>query len=295
MKRTKRSYFLAPTFEWQPGTGPVALGRIITDPFDAESCINAHCVVPVPKAISIVPHTKSGFQIKDERSRGGLVGLFAQFLSFTGIGGDFSFSKDESKSTAYKLKELRTTSFEPETEPNYLQQCLDIPTVKRRITQSRANLYLIVAVATAVGAEYKRSESKSYQRNLKVGFDATPLGGPVQIGPEFAISKGKKDVMTFDGSDDFVFSYRLREIYYSEKSDSWSTRTYANKGAVYGIDSSSEGTASIEEHLLATEFQLEAGTGDDVGSQDFEDAEFCRLIDDDGEEVECLWRPPETA
>ena len=72
---------------------------------------------------------------------------------------------------------------------------------------------MIVGIKRVTGARVKNTVEMQRGVELKVALDGTVLtGAPVSIGPKVKYKTSGKDEMSFTGSTDFVFAFRLRKV-----------------------------------------------------------------------------------
>jgi hypothetical protein len=182
---------------------------------------------------------------------------------------------DSIEDGAYRVPTMDTYSIEP--TPAYVKA--SVASVSAEILKSGDNLYMITGVKIARGGEGSTRESNNVSTDTKVGVDATAAVAPVDAGAQVSYSKGAHNGQGFGSTGDFVFAYRVREIFY--KKGVLQTKEY-NKGAVLG-----EGTMIP---VGTSEGELELVIEDaEVGDDDIKfDGELYSFIDDDGEECEIV-------
>ncbi|KAK1842864.1 hypothetical protein CCHR01_14507 [Colletotrichum chrysophilum] len=108
---------------------------------------------------------------------------------------------------------LQTVQFVPTLD--YLEKCICMEPVKRYLMKSRNRkpVYVITGLKIAVGAEISSNHTRAIERSFGVEVDATAWGGvPVGVGPEFGIKTETKQKVEWEGTNDFVFAYRLRKV-----------------------------------------------------------------------------------
>lgn len=163
----------------------------------------------------------------------------------------------------------------------YLEQTvLGDPSVLAYLRASRLgrnSIYMITGVKIVRGAQVKETIERGFGGDTEVGVDATMVGVPVSVGPKLEASKENKREISFSGSSDFVFAYRLRKIRYREgkplKQDE-----YVN-GALLGRDEElGLGDAFPEFDIDMVEEDLSTDEGSRVDA----------VVDDDDEECVCV-------
>ncbi|KAJ5389010.1 uncharacterized protein N7496_000078 [Penicillium cataractarum] len=289
MAGTKKSYLLMPNFDC-PSNGPVALGQIITSPFDPESAINT--VSRLPPA-EIFHSSKTAFQTLIEKESSRNYGVWSRFLGLSILGGEAGFLSSRSNSSYMYISRLNTDYFNPTIE--YIEKSLRHPQTLKALSQQNfeKNIYMITGIKIAIGANMQSLSTKKQGMNLDIGVDLTTLGVPLQAGPKLEPSSAQREGTAFSNSTDFVFAYRLREIYYSQKRGLIKTANYT-KGAAYGLENDLS-TLKDGEHGAEFEDDVEIdGIADtDLGNNDLR--EFGRPLtavdEEDGVECECYSLP----
>jgi hypothetical protein len=291
-KRTvamKKSYLLMPDFDCPPN-GPVALGQIITSPLDPESAINTVSRIPPPETFR---SSKTAFETLIEKESSGQYGVWSQFLGLAMLGGEAGFNHSRSESSYMYVTQLDTEYITPTIE--YIEKSIRQPEALKALSQQNyeKNLYMVTGIKTAIGAKMKSISTKKKGMKLKIGADLTTLGIPVQAGPMLEPSNAHSEGTAFSNSTDFVFAYRLREIYYSQKSGVSKVKDYI-KGAAYGIENDS---STLGDNEYVAEFENDCDV-DGVADQDLSKGDVRELgqpwtaVDEEnGEECECYRLP----
>ncbi|KAJ5101434.1 hypothetical protein NUU61_003656 [Penicillium alfredii] len=266
-----------PNFDCPP-QGPVAVGRILTDPFNPESGINASCLNPP----NLLRSEKTGFETLISKESSGKFGLWTQFLSLSPLGGEAGFDHDRSESSYMYVARLETQYFVPTLD--FIEQSLRQPDISQTLSRQKyaKNLYMITGVKTAVGARMRALSSNGNGGTFKVGADLTTLGVPVQVGPILEHAHIHGEAAAFEDSTDFVFAYRLREIYYSQKHGVREIRDYT-KGAAYGLDDDRTPETKDVNHSMLDDFEVQGVAEEDLGQEDLrQDARTAVDDEDDG-------------
>jgi len=91
--------------------------------------------------------------------------------------------------------------------------------VQHAIRDSRftANLYLVVGVQIAHGAEYFRSRVRGSAVGAHFAADLAATGVPMTAGAGGEAGKSREEGAGGKIVDDFVFAYSLREVLYRRK------------------------------------------------------------------------------
>jgi hypothetical protein len=279
----KKTYFLAPNFDYAPDIS-IVLGQIWTDPADPGSCINAGKVLPFPESQAPNHTFKTDWEHEKKRQRGGLIGIWARFLQFVGLDAEASVNWDAKDESVHQFKTLDTYSVEP--VPDYYKRSVLIPEVQETIKSPENDyqipLYMITGVKIARGAGQSLLKSRELGVDAKFGVDGTSAGVPGAVGPKVTITSKDSDKISYKDSSDFVFAYRVREIYYEK--GVLKTKEH-NKGALYDKNIGEAKPPAQETNEYAVEV-----TG--LAKRDVEakavDLEAVGSIDDDDEECEIV-------
>ncbi|KAG4434253.1 hypothetical protein IFR05_010272 [Cadophora sp. M221] len=291
-----RTYFLVPTRDTPP-SGPIFLGSIIKSPRSPELSINGK-KSPLLSALEVNVTRLVDSSRQLTKSGKGKTGVWVEFLGGMGIGADISGNWDNIEQSTYKFAELITKTISPSLaeisaifNEAEVQQCL-------KDSRFRDNLYMITGIKIARGADVAVSKIRSRGGNLNFGIDTTPFGVPIQIGPDIEISKEVGQSFEEKHTEDFVFAYRLREIRYRKKvvEDQKEYRKGDLMGAGprknYESEHTEDNKKKGDEGKSLVELESEAeliglGSGDIDG--DAWDADTTSAIDEDGEEVHCVF------
>jgi hypothetical protein len=289
----KRSYILAPNFDCPP-EGPIAIGRIITDPFSPETCLNAGGPIPIPSSIRIHQTFKADWESSRLSDDHRLHGIWGQFLSVFGVGGDAGVGLNRLENTAIHAKRLETRFIEhTDGLDEWINKIMREPAVEKAIKRAKCekNLYLVVGVKIVSGASMTKADSKQIDVSVRLGAELSSIGAPgVQIGPEIAIFKKRDAKDSFEGSSDFVFAYRLKEIYYRKREGVWILKD-VNKGAAYSLDQPRNATENETSDFAEDDFELQGLAKGDVGESDLEIDPVEIIDEDDGSLCDCYWNP----
>lgn len=209
-------YYLTPILDVLPD-GPITLGSIISQPRLVSEPINDYPVSPGSMAEKVYLHTSANSGVTVDRNREGHGGIFADFLQCLGLGlnGNVDGKGSNKESEDWTFANLQTIWFTPSTE--YVRKSLEDRDVQDFIYENktwlgRTKLYMVVGVKVAYGATSTVSYIRNRQLGLHVGFDFTPLGVPINVGPDVGVQQDLKVTQTNGGGDPFVFAFRLRQV-----------------------------------------------------------------------------------
>ena len=130
---------------------------------------------------------------------------------------------------------MDTTTFVP-TE-DYVKRCIDNAGVRLFLETCRYRkpVYIITGIKIVSGAQGTTTSSRSVGGVVGAQVDGTVLSGglaPVGGGPEVRRGKETKNAVSWEGSTDFVFAYKVSEVRVSKSGEVKRERDYT-KGALY--------------------------------------------------------------
>ncbi|KAF3019350.1 hypothetical protein E8E14_010666 [Neopestalotiopsis sp. 37M] len=199
MANPQHFYFYAPTWDYPPD-GPIKLGNVLTS------------VGTPQRPLTCVPPGDSDAE------------------------GDNVFSTKKTDAE-YTKEKLRSGKFSILTK--FLSKCAEASGVRRYLEQTRHRkpVYIITGVKVVTGISASTESGRSTGANIGVEVDGTVWSGgavPIGGGPsvEHTVSSGAKT--RWDGSDDFVFAYRLSRVSVSKKTHQVASEEEYQKGAMLG-------------------------------------------------------------
>lgn len=263
----KRTYLRSPNDDYAPDNN-IQLGCVWRDPRDPGSFIGAP--LPVSDDIKINHNYKGAWTIDLGRESKGKIGFWTKIFQLP-VTAAARLNWNSAEDGAYTVPTMDTYSIEP--TPAYVEA--SVASVSEEIIKSGDNLYMITGVKIARGGKGSNKESTNFSTETNIGVDGSTAGVPVDVSEQVSYSRGAYNNQGFASTGDFVFAYRLREIFY--KKGVLKTKEF-NKGAVLGEDMTS--TNKDQEPVFVIE-EIE------VGDDDVEvDGEFYTFSDDDGEECD---------
>lgn len=247
------TYIPAPNWDIQADSDIVVLGRLIKDPTDPESKIPAYPITPS----TIYEGKKIDWQTTLDEIRSAKIGLWAQCMQY--LGGGMSFSKLKSKLEKHKFETLETSYFMPENE--YFDQVLLDPDVQAyfEVTGWRKPLYLITGIKIARGASASTETRTETSTHAELKFDGTMAAVPINVGPETDYDLTEARGVSYGGSTDYIFAYRLTRIKPNRWGEGSENQRFV-KGAVFG--SGEEEDAAVSQARDAFDFE-EVTVGDE--------------------------------
>jgi hypothetical protein len=236
----QKAYFLAPNFDYAPDK-LIRLGQIIYD-LKAPQSATSQPLEPRPE---IHYGYVDNWETEKIKCLKGSLGIWARVLAMIlGIGGDIAANIDNEDSSLWKFKKLETFFIEP--TPEYIEASMRVAAVENFVKENPdKSTFMVTGVKIARGAEVVQKKRRGGGGEASVGIDATMAGAPGSAGPKVSISTSTVNNVSFTGSSDFVFAYRLHKIYRRSTSGITIGKEY-DKGALYeeGAQSPSSGEAS---------------------------------------------------
>ncbi|KAK6352241.1 hypothetical protein TWF730_009072 [Orbilia blumenaviensis] len=268
----KKTYLRPPNDDYAPDTN-ICLGHVWRDPKDPGSFIGPP--LPIPWDIAINHTRKESCSIDLSHDSHVNVGFWAKVATLPITAGAFT-SCGTAKSSIYNIPTMDTYSIEP--TPEYVSASVG-PASAEDIRRG-CNFYMVTGVKIARGGSGLNTEYKTLGVGAAIGVDATAVGVPVEVGKEIGYLRGGDSSQSFGSTSDFVFAYRVREVFYSRKRV-LKTKQY-NKGAVMGAI---ETITPTDEEKVETQYVIEDA---EIGDDDFDfeiDGGGYPFVDDNGEEV----------
>ncbi|KAI4942295.1 hypothetical protein J4E86_010097 [Alternaria arbusti] len=210
----EKFYFLAPPDT--PAKGPIFLGGIIKTPKNADAPLN-NARMPIDQEKMPIYSTEDHAQsFSFSKQRDFSTSIWASFLRMIfGIGCDVQSETDNRESEEWKVKTLKTMSFNP--TPDYIRQSLDNSDVKKQVADDanwlgRTTVYMITGLKLAYGASSIVKYSKSKGLELRAGIDATTLAIPAEGGSNIGGAHIEQVHLSTEKKSPITLAFRIQEI-----------------------------------------------------------------------------------
>lgn len=278
---TRRSWFLAPrapNFDCSPD-GYLALGSLISDPYEPDCPIASGLPPPLPEDIHVERSPKKHWERVDERRREGKLGLWAHFVEL--VQGDAGANLERSGTNVYQFETLEINWFRP--SPKMIKDRLSIPEVATYTKQGifQPKIFMITAVMISRKPTLRKSKDRTWGLTLNAGADLAPVGAPgLSIGAEHAVSYSRHSETSAAESADFVYAYRLSEITY-KRNEEPKSKTY-NKGAAFSDD------ARTHRDEVSLELDIDSGHIVDVVASEHDLETILSHDDLDEQQCDCV-------
>ncbi|RDL37539.1 Uncharacterized protein BP5553_04972 [Venustampulla echinocandica] len=258
MPKLPKTWILLRSTEYQPN-GCLSLGQILLKPFEPSLPLLPEGPLPIPPSLIERSH-QSFSRISSSSSLSGSFGFWAS-IDLLPVQAELSGTRSASESWNWSFDRLESETIVPRLVD--VQAAMKREEIVRQINHRkfdfRKRLYMVTGIRVARGAKLSQSSSKSVGIDAKAGLDLVNLiGAPIAAGPKAGVKRGKDYETSFEGASDFVFAYRVCEVYYGK--DVY-VKPY-NKGDTLGVHGGMETQESSndedededeEEHCIIVE------------------------------------------
>jgi hypothetical protein len=215
MSRTYKRWIFTKSTEYRP-SGILRVGQILSDPFDPASALHPKGPLPIPDDVTAEDSELSGVTVSQASELSAQFGLWADLTGIAApVGARTEVSMRKAQSQDWTIEKLLSTIITPSNE--YVDASLrhgDVPATLKNVWLFKKRLYMLTGVRVVQGARMKSAEERSGSTKLSVQADATSLGAPVTVGTSTEITNKRSQDTAFEGATDFVFAYRLQQIFY---------------------------------------------------------------------------------
>lgn len=270
----KTVWFLPLTRD-HPFIAAMSLGDIIESPWKPEEPVN-HDPPPVIDPKRLRHREEKSWSWSRESERSTSAGLFASFLHFLGLGGEFGGGSDRVHANTYTVERMVTDEFLP--DQLYLEQCIRDPGVRSKFIgpARKSHIFMITGLKLAYGATIVKEIMKKKSVHAQFGVDATLAGVPLNAGPKGLWESGVTERSEANEAD-FVFGFKLRKLRY--RKGEVIHEEYDN-GPRYRVDEDS-GMGEYVEDLDAADFDVEDVEGTSSEAFQMRSKDILSLEDDE--------------
>lgn len=274
----KKTYFIAPGFDWPIETGPVQLGNIVLGLDKPHQPISSTSGA-VPNHYSTEQTDWHGF---NQKFLSGSATVYAQFLSTFGIDAEMGLQLAKTDTEIFKFDRLATKEFVPSKA--YVEERMKADSVQDEIKNNRIKAFMVTGLKLAYNPVMYHLLGGSKGAHAKILTDFTALGVPLKIGPDVGIESGKVKITSTRGGSDIVFAYQLTRIDYTVVKGTPVVKTAPLvKGAYMNTDGPPRAIGKME---VVEEVRVDGVFDENVKPVD---AVVKSVADDiDGQEVECV-------
>jgi hypothetical protein len=282
---TTKTYILVPHHDF-PADGPIVLGSIIADLRDPGDSLNKESIVEISSRYT---SHKKDWEHTIELIRDGRTGVWAQYLSLLGLGGNFGASFDARTTDHYRIKDLETTYFSPTQA--YVEEAVNKPDVRSYLKGSRyAPVYMITGVKIARGPGSEIISKRSLGREGHAHFGLSVAGSPLALDAgNMMLHQAGADNTSFGGSSDFVIGFRLAKISFHENAEGVRVpkQQMHTGGAMLGVKEGQTRGESSSTITAKVKFDGDEAVADDLREEDL----ITAIDEDDDQECRCFVVP----
>ncbi|OQE06987.1 hypothetical protein PENVUL_c015G01755 [Penicillium vulpinum] len=210
------TYILSPNFHFKPGTGPIALGNIISDPLRPHRALTTVDTETLQENYPRVEKfTDYEWRITRGDNRDVSISLWAEFLQT--VSGKISGGRSSDVQSNYTMESLETMYFVDDPPLEEIQERLKVPRVQAvtratRIPGFRTPVYMVTGVMIAKGFTADMEKKKSRNKGIDFSGNAPSPIGQVGAGVNLTTSTSFEEADKWRAGEEFVFAYQLLKI-----------------------------------------------------------------------------------
>ncbi|PHH92964.1 hypothetical protein CDD83_3122 [Cordyceps sp. RAO-2017] len=211
----RKSWFFVKGCEYNPNRS-LSLGQVLSDPFQPGLPLLPDGPLPVPEDMVELSHQEGVAQSSASH-------LTASFRVWADVGAlpviaGLGTSNEASDSLSWQFDRLEGQIFTPRL--SYIAHAMQSENVSAQLKRSKFNfrkrLYMVTGVRIARGASLSADKSRAIGANAKSGVNMDPSGSQASLGVDGSFSVASDSSRSFQSASDFVYAYRLVEIYYGK-------------------------------------------------------------------------------
>lgn len=203
------TYILAPSFHFKPGTGPIALGNIVTDPLRphrALTTVDANLLRETYPRVET--YTSRDRSMTHEAHHDLAMSVWGQFLNT--ISAKVSGGSGANLHSEYTMDTLETVYFVGDPPHEEIEARVRSPRVKAVMKRGRRlkrkPIYMVTGIMVAKG--FAAVQERGTHRTGEAGVEA----GDVSMGATVSRSSGAESSDRWTSNEDIVFAYQLLKI-----------------------------------------------------------------------------------
>lgn len=210
------TYILSPNFHFKPGTGPIALGNIISHPLRPHRALT---MIDGPTLQKNYPRIETITDYERTITRGDQrdvsISLWSEFLQ--AASGKISGGRGRDVQTNYTMDCLETMYFVTDPSLEEIRARLKAPRVQAvtkasRIPGFRTPVYMVTGLMIAKGFSADVENKKHRNGEIEISGNAPAPALPVGAGVNMAESTSTKEGDRWRAGADIVFAYQLLKI-----------------------------------------------------------------------------------
>ncbi|CZR51367.1 uncharacterized protein PAC_01242 [Phialocephala subalpina] len=217
MPSHKKSWILVKGCEYNPNRS-LSLGQIFADPFEPSFPLLPDGPLPIPPA-----NIEPSYQDSVTDSSSSLLSISFRIwaeIDLLPVKGDVGGHRQVSKSLSWHFDRLEGQIFVPRLADVIEAMKSDevVSQIRRSKFNFRRRLYMVTGVRIARRARMAGKDSVSAGAHAKLGADLAAVGGPpATVGVDGSITNTTSNARSFQNASDFVYAYRLCEVYYGKE------------------------------------------------------------------------------
>ncbi|KAI8680446.1 hypothetical protein NCS57_00325200 [Fusarium keratoplasticum] len=258
MTREYKRWIFTKSTEYRPN-GVLRVGQILAQPFEPASALHPAGPPELSDDVTLEESELDEVAASQANELSLHFGLYADLSGIAPAGSSANTTASKAQSQEWQIDKISSKIITPSI--SYVETCLrhgDVPAKLKDVWFFKKRLYMITGTRVVQGARMATTNQQTFTAGVEAQGDGTSSGVPVQIGTSGGIQKHASQGLSFGRATDFVFAYRLQEIFYYGVSKM--EHHPFNKGETSSLDS--------------------AGPGQEL-EDDFDDFEMLRIDDED--------------
>ena len=238
MANTRKSYFLAPSWEISPDE--VQLGSVVENFTRPQRPLSAATLLDqIDTAVSDSPGEQSSGTAKS--SHQWQAGLFAKFVQFITIGGDMSYTSSSTHEVEYTCDAIKTRRFTPSLA--YIGKAAADKNVKDhlKIGGVGTKVFMITGIKTATNITITTTEEVKSEATAHIGVDIPAIQLP--IGPKGSRKHDQLSKHTRTIAGPILFAFQVEKMRLNRKHKVVSSEYV--EGAMLG-----QKTATVDDYVI---------------------------------------------
>lgn len=270
MASLKKTYFLAPSWDLNPGD--VKLGSVVATVRKPHKILSAASLPHMIDTEIASPPSSKNVRGIVKTGRDWAAGLFASFVHYVTLGVSANVVHDSSSDVEFACEEMETWWFSP--SPTYITSAAADPEVSRhfKLSGHGTSVFMITGVKTARGITIATSDETASALQAQAGLNIPAM--QTQIGPHAAYKPNKFVKIEGEVSGPIVFALQFEKLWLTRRGQLKSEGF--TRGAVLGT-----GSADVELAVVNAGADLEEHEAFQLGVSlvaGVEDGSACRIV-----------------
>lgn len=258
MAREYKRWIFTKSTEYRPD-GVLRVGQILAHPFEPASALHPAGPPELSDDVTLEESELDEVATSQANELSLHFGLYADLGGIAPVGSSANTTTSKTQSQEWQIDKISSKIITPSI--SYVETCLrhgDVPVKLKGVWLFKKRLYMITGTRVVQGARMATTNQQTFTAGVDTQGDGTSVGVPVHVGASGGIQKHASQGLSFGRATDFVFAYRLQEIFYYGVGKM--EHHPFNKGETSGVDS------------VGTEQELE---------DEYDDFEVLRIDDED--------------